>query len=303
VTSARHKAVVEQAGRRRVPRIVLPALAATVVTGSVVGLAIASQETPSVSQVAGAQIGADLGTDPGTDAGANRSGTVLSADVRERMEDREQSISRSARRVTIEDKPEPVGHRFSTAELNIRKTPTDDAGVVTTVDPATKLLVTGDTKRGFAEVVWKKQAFWVTADYLAKDKPEPEETVGGAVSVGGFSSAPCASGSEIEGGITANAVRVFRAVCAEFPMITSYGGYRGDGEHSDGRAIDIMVSGSLGWQVADYLRANAGELGLYDIIYSQKIWTAQRSAEGWRYMSDRGSVTANHYDHVHVKAF
>ena len=64
-----------------------------------------------------------------------------------------------------------------------------------------------------------------------------------------------------------------------------------------------MVSVPLGWQVADYLRANAGELGLYDIIYSQKIWTAQRSAEGWRYMADRGSITANHYDHVHVKAF
>lgn len=296
MSSARHKAVVEQAGRRRVPRIVLPALAATVVTGSVVGFAIASQEAPSVSQVAGARIGADLG--------ANRSGTLLSADVRERMEDREQSLSRSARRVTIEDEPEPVGHRFSTADLNIRKTPTDRAGVVTTVDPATKLLVTGETKGGFAEVVWKKQAFWVTADYLAKDKPEPEEAAtGGAVSVGGFSSAPCASGSEIESGITSDAVRVLRAVCAEFPMITSYGGYRGDGEHSDGRAIDVMVSGSLGWQVAEYLRANSGTFGLYDIIYSQKIWTAQRSAEGWRYMSDRGSVTANHYDHVHVKVF
>ncbi len=86
-------------------------------------------------------------------------------------------------------------------------------------------------------------------------------------------------------------------------MITSYGGYRGDGEHSDGRAIDIMVSGELGWQVADYLRANSGAFGLYDVIYSQRIWTAQRSAEGWRYMSDRGSTTANHYDHVHVKVF
>jgi hypothetical protein len=96
---------------------------------------------------------------------------------------------------------------------------------------------------------------------------------------------------------------VFEAVCSRFPSITTYGGYRADGEHSDGRAIDIMVSGETGWQVAEYLRANAGTFGLYDIIYSQKIWTSERSSEGWRYMEDRGSTTANHYDHVHVKVF
>ena len=96
---------------------------------------------------------------------------------------------------------------------------------------------------------------------------------------------------------------VFEAVCSRFPSITTYGGYRGDGEHSDGKAIDIMVSGETGWQVAEYLRANAGTFGLYDIIYSQKIWTSERSSEGWRYMEDRGSTTANHYDHVHVKVF
>ena len=64
-----------------------------------------------------------------------------------------------------------------------------------TVDPATKLLVTGETKGGFAEVVWKKQAFWVTADYLSKkkEKPEPEEA--------GMSDQPCPDGSEIESAI------------------------------------------------------------------------------------------------------
>jgi hypothetical protein len=252
VTSARHKAVVEHAGRRRLLRVALPALAATVVTGSVIGLSLAGDvAAPEPSAMAGADIG------------AARSGTVITADVRERMEDREQSISRSARRVTIEDEPKPKGHKFSTADLNIRKTPAENAKVVTTVDPATKLSVTGEVDDGYAEVIWEDEAYWVSADYLAKEKPEEEETSeGGGVTVGGFSSAPCASGSSIEGGITASAVRVLRAVCAEFPTITTYGGYRGDGEHSDGRAIDIMVSGDLGWQVADYLRANSGAFGL-----------------------------------------
>jgi hypothetical protein len=29
----------------------------------------------------------------------------------------------------------------------------------------------------------------------------------------------------------------------------------------------------------------------------------QRSAEGWRWMEDRGSTTANHYDHVHATVY
>ena len=239
----------------------------------------------------------------GANIGAARSGTVITADRRERMEDREQSISRSARRVTIEDEPKPKGHKFSTADLNIRKTPAENADVVTTVDPATKLSVTGEVDDGYAEVIWKDEAYWVSADYLAREKPEEETAEGGGVTVGGFSSAPCANGSSIEGGITASAVTVLRAVCAEFPMITSYGGYRGDGEHSDGRAIDIMVSGSYGQQIADWLVANASSLQVRDVIYAQQIWTPERAGEGWRYMEDRGSPTANHYDHVHVAVY
>ena len=95
------------------------------------------------------------------------------------------------------------------------------------------------------------------------------------------------------------------SVCAAFPSITSYGGLRpGDsGAHGSGRGLDIMISGSAGWAVAEWVRANAGSLGVSEVIYSQKIWTVQRSGEGWRDMSDRGSVTANHYDHVHVTVY
>ena len=39
---------------------------------------------------------------------------------------------------------------------------------------------------------------------------------------------------------------------------------------------------------------------LYDVIWAQHIWTPVRSSEGWRSMPDRGSPTANHYDHVHI---
>ena len=42
------------------------------------------------------------------------------------------------------------------------------------------------------------------------------------------------------------------------------------------------------------------EFDLFDIIWSQHIWTIERSGEGFRSMEDRGSATANHYDHVHI---
>lgn len=114
------------------------------------------------------------------------------------------------------------------------------------------------------------------------------------------SSGACTNGSSVSG-VNAYGEAVHRAVCAKFPSITNYGGYRpGGGNHSLGRAVDIMVSGSLGWQVAKYVRANARALGVTEVIYARNIWTTQRSAEGWRWMADRGSRTANHYDHVHV---
>jgi hypothetical protein len=38
------------------------------------------------------------------------------------------------------------------------------------------------------------------------------------------------------------------------------------------------------------------------IIWKQRYYDI-RSGGGWDMMSDRGGVTANHYDHVHVSVF
>ncbi|MCB9519069.1 MAG: mucin-2 protein, partial [Gemmatimonadales bacterium] len=145
------------------------------------------------------------------------------------------------------------------------------------------------------EVVVKGEPRWVTAGYLSSDKP-----VGPAA---GLSMAPCPD-SSVENGLTTNAIRVYRSVCHAFPQITRYGGWDAHGEHSSGRALDIMTSDvALGTAIADYLRAHAAELHLYDVIWRQHIWTPVRSGEGWRPMSNRGSATANHYDHVHVSTY
>jgi hypothetical protein len=183
-------------------------------------------------------------------------------------------------------------HLWTAAELNLWASTDPKAKLLGTVDGGKKVLVTGRRADGRAEIVVKGQARWVTALYLSADKP--------LAAAGGISMAPCPDGS-VENGLTSGAVRVYRTVCHAFPQVTTYGGWDAHGEHSSGRALDIMVSDSgLGQAIADFLVAHAAELNLFDVLWQQHIWTPVRASEGWRAMSDRGSATANHYDHVHV---
>ena len=189
-----------------------------------------------------------------------------------------------------------IGSRYTTAAVKLRKTPSKDAKSVDIVDEAKKIKVTETVRKGYRLVVVDGKGRWVTDDYLSKKKPS------GAA---GISNAPCSKSSGIESGLVSNGVKVYRAVCAAFPEVTSFGGRRGSSDfHGSGQAVDNMISDSAaGWRLANWLRANASKLGVSEVIYSQKIWTVQRSGEGWRGMSDRGSSTANHYDHVHVSVY
>ena len=168
---------------------------------------------------------------------------------------------------------------------------------------------TNVTSNGWQQISYKGRAGWVKSDLLTSKKPEtpsasPSSESGGSGSGGGASSGgTCSSSSakSIESGLTSKSISVLHAVCAAFPDVKSYGGYRNDsGYHGQGRAIDVMVSGDRAWEIARWLRENAKSLGVIEVIHAQKIWTTQRSSEGWRSMSDRGSATANHYDHVHI---
>ncbi len=238
-------------------------------------------------------------------------------------------ISRSEDRVELEEAPpEAVDHKFATARLNVRAEPSDTSRLLDVLDWAQKIGVTGETRGRWAEVVIGAESRWVHKEYLAdsrpKPEPEPEPTETAtpdpeptaeatpeaapepeAPAPEGLSTAPCSAGSEVESGLAANAVSVHRAVCAAFPAVTSFGGVRpGDtGEHGTGHALDIMITGATGDQIAEWVRAHASELGVSEVIWSQRIWTVQRGSEGWRYMEDRGSTTANHYDHVHVTVY
>lgn len=89
-------------------------------------------------------------------------------------------------------------------------------------------------------------------------------------------------------------------------------------EHSLGRACDGTFGNSighkatgpsltLGWQVTNWMKANARTLGVEYLIWQGRIWSVARSSEGWRAYNgggifDPGSVTGGHFDHLHWTA-
>ncbi|GAA3676672.1 hypothetical protein GCM10022224_046140 [Nonomuraea antimicrobica] len=115
-------------------------------------------------------------------------------------------------------------------------------------------------------------------------------------------------------GLTPRMISVRAEIMANFPMKYGVGCLRpGDpGEHGKGRACDFMMSsggtmagggdGANGDALAAWLIKNGARIGVMYIIWKQRYYDI-RSGGGWDPMSDRGGVTANHYDHVHVSVF
>ncbi|WP_125385359.1 LysM peptidoglycan-binding domain-containing protein [Streptococcus gordonii] len=90
--------------------------------------------------------------------------------------------------------------------------------------------------------------------------------------------------------------------------ITEFSLYRpGDsGDHGKGLAADFIVGNNteLGNQVAADVTSNMTGRGISYVIWQQKFYAPFDSIYGpantWNQMPDRGSVTENHYDHVHI---
>jgi hypothetical protein len=106
--------------------------------------------------------------------------------------------------------------------------------------------------------------------------------------------------------LTANARRLQELIIQRFGVthILGWRPYDRYPDHPSGRALDIMLlpigsaSTALGNEIAAWLTGNADALGVSYVIWRQQVWSVERPY--WRPMEDRGSPTANHYDHVHV---
>ncbi|MFL6022837.1 MAG: hypothetical protein ACJ72O_05815 [Marmoricola sp.] len=123
-------------------------------------------------------------------------------------------------------------------------------------------------------------------------------------------------------GLTARAERVRVDVLRRFGDLP-LGGYAPGGVHTghmpgsahyEGRAVDVFfrpvgaINKTRGWQLAQYLVAQASRLAIETVIFDDKIWTADRGRDGWRHyvVPDPGNAhnaseraILEHRDHVH----
>ncbi|GAB2821192.1 hypothetical protein GCM10022221_18930 [Actinocorallia aurea] len=114
-------------------------------------------------------------------------------------------------------------------------------------------------------------------------------------------------------GLTTRLVTLRTAILDEFGSFPMIGCLRpGDPQdHGTGRACDFMEStgGSMptadrvqhGDEVAAWAIKNASKYGVKYVIWKQRIYDMR--SPGWAAMADRGGITANHYDHVHISVF
>lgn len=121
-----------------------------------------------------------------------------------------------------------------------------------------------------------------------------------------------------ESGLTVRAAAALAAIRSTFGPLPVGGfdpagvssGHMAGSAHYDGRAIDVFFrpvtddATRHGWALAQWAVANADRLGVTTVIYDGRLWTAARSAAGWRTYDPPGGPTDNptllHIDHVHV---
>ena len=251
-----------------------------------------------------APVGLGVVAGGGVPAAADLDVSFAAADAAAPTETRAPQVSRSVPRVTwtkaeLERQATARAVKnahvrlWTTDDLTLWSLPGDRAKKLGTVEAGTQVLVTGRERYGRVEILRARQPRWVKEGNLSETEP--------IIAAAGLSMNPCAATGGSDLGLTQDATYTLRSLCAAFPQISTYGGRDGHGEHVNGESIDAMIDPSntaLGYAVVDFLLAHASELQLNDIIYRQRIW---QPGVGWKSMSDRGSITANHYDHVHVR--
>ena len=115
-------------------------------------------------------------------------------------------------------------------------------------------------------------------------------------------------------------VRELHGIVQRSPALRPYiwfgSGWRtGSKEHSSGRAIDIIVTENTGRRptsaehraamlLIEWLITNGRALGIQWILYSTDGKNRTRSFNmdrgSWNNLADRGSISGNHVDHIHV---
>jgi|GEM_PF-3099229 len=185
---------------------------------------------------------------------------------------------------------------YSTGSLNVRSDADTSASLLGAIPRGAKVFATSEIDGKYRQIEFDDGYGWVLAASLSDAADAPVAA--------GTTMAACPRGSAVERGLRTKTIYIYRSVCALFPEINSYGGLRRGGLpfHKNGRALDLMITthveSELGWRITKYLVAHAREFAIDHIIFEQHIWTPRNPR--WRKMADRGSLNANHFNHVHV---
>ena len=189
-----------------------------------------------------------------------------------------------------------ASRQYTQGSLNVRAEADVKSDLLGRLGVASEVDATSEIDGDYRKIVFKDGYGWVlTASLDDSDTYAVPE---------GTSMEPCSRGSAVENKLRKTTIFIYRSVCPLFPEVNSYGGWRAGGMqfHKNGRALDIMltpgVESAMGHRIADYLIAHRVEFKIDHIIFEQKIWTPGNPH--WRHMADRGSITANHFNHVHV---
>lgn len=184
---------------------------------------------------------------------------------------------------------------YTTGTLNVREEAKTSGKLLGSVEVGVRVSATSDVEGKYRKIEFDKGYGWVLEANLTDAVP---------VEAAGTTWSACSRGSSVESKLRKDTVHIYRSVCALFPAVNSYGGWRSGGLpfHKNGRALDIMLTpraeSALGHRIANYLIKHASDFKIDHIIFEQRIWTPR--SPHWRHMADRGSLNANHFNHVHV---
>ena len=180
----------------------------------------------------------------------------------------------------------PSAARATTATLRL---PTDAAPVVTgpiatLVEPVTAEPRVADV----ADLVKSVRLAEQQAQERARDQPRQESAARG----------DCGISTSGLGAVKPHVRTAAQFLGCRFGEPTMFGvaGRAGTSDHPSGRAVDFMVDRATGDALAVCALNNRAALGITYVIWRQRI----NFGNGWQMMEDRGGVTANHFDHVHV---
>ncbi|MFV0453391.1 MAG: SH3 domain-containing protein [Propioniciclava sp.] len=188
-----------------------------------------------------------------------------------------------------------AGTRYAQTGLTVRSQASKESKKLGSLARSDKVTILDKKANGYRQIEFDGKIGYALDSELGKEKPAP-------VSSSTYTGSTTYTGKTVLG-LKPKAMVVYNAVTAKWSF-SSIGGYRPSSRsnHQFGGAIDFMLTpgkdSAKGWAVAQYLAANASTFDIDHIIFEQKIWTPYNPT--WRPMEDRGSTTANHYDHVHV---